>query len=73
MNDKLTLSLINKNSAQPLYQQIKDVVYTSIKQGKWQTGQKIPSENELVEMFSVSRMTVHRALRELTSEGILNR
>ena len=73
MNDKPTLSLINKNSAQPLYQQIKDVVNTSIKQGKWQTGQKIPSENELVKLLNVSRMTVHRALRELTSEGILNR
>ncbi len=73
MNNHNTLPLINKNSAQPLYQQIKEVVYTSIRQGKWQTGQKIPSENKLVEMFKVSRMTVHRALRELTSEGILNR
>ena len=73
MNKNHALSLIRKNSAQPLYQQIKDVVYTSIRQGKWQTGQKIPSENELVEMLNVSRMTVHRALRELTAEGIVNR
>jgi len=73
MNTKQPLSLVNKNSAQPLYQQIKDVVNKNIRQGQWQTGEKIPSENELVELLKVSRMTIHRALRELTSEGILNR
>jgi len=73
MNTKQALSLVNKNSAQPLYQQIKDVVNKNIRQGQWQTGEKIPSENELVELLKVSRMTIHRALRELTSEGILNR
>jgi len=34
---------------------------------------KIESENRLVEMFCVSRMTVNRALRELTTEGKLRR
>ncbi len=67
------LTSLDKGAAQPLYQQIKDVINTEIKTGKWQAGEKIPSENELVESLNVSRMTVNRALRELTKEGILNR
>ena len=30
-------------------------------------------ENQLAESFGVSRLTVHRALRELTEKGILKR
>lgn len=67
------MNLINKNSSQPLYQQIKDVISGKINQGQWLVGEKIPSENELVESLAVSRMTVHRALRELTREGLLHR
>jgi GntR family histidine utilization transcriptional repressor len=33
----------------------------------------MPSEAELVAQFGVSRMTVNRALRELTSEGLVRR
>ena len=33
----------------------------------------LPSELKLLEDFNVSRMTVHRALRELTEEGLLTR
>ena len=41
--------------------------------GRWFPGRLIPSENELTGRFNVSRMTVNRALRELTSEGFLYR
>jgi GntR family histidine utilization transcriptional repressor len=33
----------------------------------------MPSETELVAEFGVSRMTVNRALRELQSEGLVDR
>ena len=72
MNNE-SLTWVNKDSAQPLYKQIKDVINNRIRQGQWQPGQKIPSENSLVDSLKVSRMTVHRALRELTREGVLNR
>ena len=68
-----SLTLIKKNSAEPLYKQIKDEINDRISQGYWQPGQKIPSENALVDSLNVSRMTVNRALRELTREGVLNR
>ena len=72
-NDSNTKFLVNKSSAQPLYQQIKDMINANIDRGKLRPGQKLPSENELVILLEVSRMTVHRALRELNIEGVLNR
>jgi len=41
--------------------------------GELQAGMKIESENRLVGILGVSRMTVNRALRELTDEGKLTR
>lgn len=58
---------------QPLYQRIKGYIVERIRQGEWTVGQQVPSENRLVAELKVSRMTVHRALRELTEEGFLAR
>lgn len=57
----------------PLYQQVKDYIVGRILAGDWAEGSRVPSENELTAELSVSRMTVHRALRELTAEGWLAR
>ncbi len=57
----------------PLYEQVKSLIRGMIHSGQLQPENKIPSENELVTRLNVSRMTVHRALRELTSEGVLFR
>ena len=61
------------DSASPLYEKVKDFVLGNIGSGKWARNTRLPSENELVSALGVSRMTVHRALRELTSEGHLRR
>lgn len=60
-------------SAGPLYEKVKQYVLANIGSGAWGLNQKLPSENELVALLGVSRMTVHRALRELTSQGHLLR
>ncbi|MGO1117787.1 histidine utilization repressor [Rhodovibrionaceae bacterium A322] len=57
----------------PLYEQIKQHILLKISDGDWKAGDKVPSENQLVRDMGVSRMTVHRALRELTQEGQLVR
>lgn len=57
----------------PLYLRIKRLIAERILSGAWPREQRIPSENELVRDLGVSRMTVHRALRELTEEGMLVR
>lgn len=68
----LTLTLpVNVNL--PLYQQIKNAITQKIKNGDWQPGQMIPSENQLVTALGASRMTINRSLRELTAEGLLKR
>ncbi len=55
------------------YESVKKHVLTSIESGQYEAGDKLPSENELVKTLGVSRMTVNRALRELTEEGHITR
>ncbi|WP_142850337.1 histidine utilization repressor [Telmatospirillum sp. J64-1] len=56
-----------------LYRKIKDTIRARILSGQWPEGFQLPSEHKLLEEFKVSRMTVHRALRELTEENLLSR
>ena len=55
------------------YAQVKQALKSGLSQERWRTGELMPSEAELVAQFGVSRMTVNRALRELQSEGIVDR
>ncbi len=57
----------------PLYQQVKEHIVAGILAGDWPEGGRLPSENQLTKDLGVSRMTAHRALRELTREGWLTR
>lgn len=60
-------------SLPPLYQQVRDYILRRIDSGALRPGMRIESESELVSALNVSRMTVNRALRELTAEGRLHR
>jgi GntR family transcriptional regulator, histidine utilization repressor len=60
-------------SLQPLYLQVKQHILDNIGSGKWETSARVPSENDIVKSFGVSRMTANRALRELRDEGVLVR
>lgn len=55
------------------YTQVKNYVLGGISDGSWGTGERVPSENELVDLCGVSRMTARRALQELLLEGTLIR
>ncbi|PKE28664.1 histidine utilization repressor [Rahnella sp. AA] len=57
----------------PIYQRVKQAIIGQIRAGVWKPHQRVPSESELVNELGVSRMTINRALRELTSEGFLIR
>lgn len=59
--------------AEPAYLKIKNFVLSQIQNGVWQEGDLIPTEMALCEQFQVSRMTVNRALRELTADQLLIR
>ncbi|EGU40088.1 histidine utilization repressor [Vibrio ichthyoenteri ATCC 700023] len=57
----------------PLYQQIKNYILEQIDSGQWTVGTRIATELELTKQFSVSRMTVNKALRDLVNDGRLER
>jgi GntR family histidine utilization transcriptional repressor len=57
----------------PLYARVKQFISGKIADGSWPPHHRVPSETELVEELGVSRMTVNRALRELTADGLLVR
>lgn len=57
----------------PLYKQVKEYLLERIAAGAWQDGSKIPSEYELMGTLGASRMTVHRAVREMSADGLLHR
>ncbi len=57
----------------PIYQIIKNHIVSNIQSEHWPEKHRITSENDLVTEFGTSRMTVNRALRELTMEGWLYR
>lgn len=57
----------------PAYQRIKNAILDNIHSGKWQAGNSISTEMALAKEFGVSRMTVNRALKELSEERVLER
>jgi GntR family transcriptional regulator of arabinose operon len=55
------------------YQEIIEALAGDIHSGRFQPGQKMPSEAALVKKFDTSRITVGRALRELQNKGLIVR
>lgn len=55
----------------PLYYQIKQYIDDKIDNGELKPGDEIPGENDLADLFRVSRPTVRRAVQELANEGVL--
>lgn len=62
-----------KNEATPLYLQLKNSIKQDIKAGVLKSGEKIPSESEMKEMYHMSRVTIRNALAELEVEGYIQK
>ena len=54
-----------------LSKQVADALEARIEQGEYSVGEKIPTEIELMEMYSVSRNTIREAVQSLVSAGVL--
>ncbi len=67
------LSVPDSAAPAPLYAKVKQMIAHQVRTGAWPAHYRVPSESELVEEFGFSRMTINRALRELTAEGLLVR
>jgi GntR family transcriptional regulator, histidine utilization repressor len=73
MQDANTYAKMHFMTALAPYERIKQSLKMDLAKGVWPTGASMPSENVLSAQFGVSRMTVNRALRELQSEGLVDR
>jgi DNA-binding GntR family transcriptional regulator len=65
--------LINHNSDVAMYKQLTEIIKSQIESGQLKTGEKIPSEAELIKKYNVSRITVRAAISELVEDGVLVR
>jgi GntR family transcriptional regulator len=64
---------LDKSVPIPLYYQLKELILSEIKEGDYKIGSMIPTENDLSDMFGISRTTVRQAITELVQEGWLYR
>ena len=63
--------VVNKIKKQSVASQVFKQLKQNIVNGTWKLGEKLPSENELVQMFGVSRISVREALKQLVSLGLV--
>lgn len=65
--------ILDADSHDPLYRQLMHKLRSDIVSGVYPVNSRIPSEQELCQTYAVSRVTVRKALLELTQEGMLKR
>ena len=66
------MPLIRRDQPVPLYHQIEVALRRAIDSGELPVG-RLPTEQELVDRYRVSRMTVRSALRRLEEDGLIER
>ncbi|MFV2065268.1 MAG: GntR family transcriptional regulator, partial [Chloroflexota bacterium] len=62
---------VDPTASSPLYQQLQTLLRDGIERGEYLPGDAVPSESELIERHSMSRITVRRAIAELEREGLV--
>ena len=60
-------------SKEPKYRQVEESIRQMIQLGTLKVGDQIPTEEELCEKFGFSRMTVNKALSNLSASGYIER
>jgi GntR family transcriptional regulator len=67
------MQTIKYDTGIPLYLQLQNILKEQILRGEYQVNEQIPPENELVETYNVSRITVRNAIDKLVQEHLLYR
>ncbi|HEX9618396.1 MAG TPA: GntR family transcriptional regulator, partial [Anaerolineales bacterium] len=62
---------INRNGPIPLYYQLREIILEAIERKEFMPAAPLPTEDELMKRYEVSRTTVREALRGLTDMGII--
>jgi GntR family transcriptional regulator len=64
---------IDRDLGSPLHHQVYLVLADGIATGRYAIGEKLPTEEQLTQLFSVSRITVRRAMTSLHNDGLIER
>jgi DNA-binding LacI/PurR family transcriptional regulator len=64
---------VKKPAAKPKYARIVETLTDKIRQGAYRPGDRLPSDDTLVEQYDASRNTVVRALGDLRDAGLVER
>ena len=64
---------VKRESQDPIYRQIADILRRRIEVGELKVGMPIPAESELIRTLKVSRVTVRQSVDLLVSEGLVVR
>lgn len=67
----LELGEIDRLAERPAYRQIAELLRAAIDAGRFQPGDRLPSESALIDYFRVARMTVRQAVQELRRDGLV--
>lgn len=62
---------LNRNAPVPLYYQLREILREAIEQGEFSDSKPLPTEDELMREYKVSRTTVREALRGLMELGVI--
>ncbi|MGI9255490.1 MAG: GntR family transcriptional regulator [Salinispira sp.] len=57
----------------PSYMQVEQHIVALLSKGNFNFGDRLPTEHKLMQMFSVSRTTIRRALQLIEAQGIVSR
>jgi len=60
-------------SAKNKFEKVRDSLLEKIKSGAYEKDSKLPSENDLIELFGVARETVRKAISDLERRGLVQR
>jgi GntR family transcriptional regulator len=73
MTETGRMETLDRRRPEPLWHQLADALRRRIDSREWPPGSQIPAEDQLGELFGVSRITVRHAVRILTEQGLLRR
>jgi len=65
--------MINPQSPIPIYRQLADLLTAKIRQGEYEPGHRVPSENQMAQFYGIGRPTARQAIDLLVRKGLLTR
>ncbi|HBY06633.1 MAG TPA: GntR family transcriptional regulator [Chloroflexi bacterium] len=63
---------IDRNSSEPAYAQLANIIQRQISEGAFRPGDQLPSEAQLCRRYGISPMTVRRSINLLADQGVVN-